>query len=80
MFVAHWFNSRLARRLLADTECVTLQVAETLDHFSELDDTEKFAGTPAFQPPYVPIAMMLTCTLLTFAPGHMHTLTRLVGA
>mmetsp|Transcript_31106 Transcript_31106/g.48717 ORF Transcript_31106/g.48717 Transcript_31106/m.48717 type:complete len:279 (+) Transcript_31106:347-1183(+) len=28
-------------------------VAETLDHFSDLDDTEKFAGTPAYQPPEV---------------------------
>mmetsp|Transcript_5362 Transcript_5362/g.13622 ORF Transcript_5362/g.13622 Transcript_5362/m.13622 type:complete len:402 (+) Transcript_5362:304-1509(+) len=28
-------------------------VAETLDHFNEIDDTEKFAGTPAFQPPEV---------------------------
>mmetsp|Transcript_66155 Transcript_66155/g.137868 ORF Transcript_66155/g.137868 Transcript_66155/m.137868 type:complete len:430 (-) Transcript_66155:64-1353(-) len=28
-------------------------VAETLDDFSTLDDTEKFAGTPSFQPPEV---------------------------
>mmetsp|Transcript_21244 Transcript_21244/g.41370 ORF Transcript_21244/g.41370 Transcript_21244/m.41370 type:complete len:385 (+) Transcript_21244:365-1519(+) len=28
-------------------------VAESLDQFSLLDDTEKFAGTPAFQPPEV---------------------------
>mmetsp|Transcript_9744 Transcript_9744/g.19025 ORF Transcript_9744/g.19025 Transcript_9744/m.19025 type:complete len:428 (-) Transcript_9744:24-1307(-) len=28
-------------------------VAETLDDFSSLDDTEKFAGTPSFQPPEV---------------------------
>mmetsp|Transcript_14279 Transcript_14279/g.35839 ORF Transcript_14279/g.35839 Transcript_14279/m.35839 type:complete len:394 (-) Transcript_14279:1-1182(-) len=28
-------------------------VAESLDHFSQLDDTEKFAGTPAYQPPEV---------------------------
>ena len=28
-------------------------VAERLDHFSDLDDTEKFAGTPSYQPPEV---------------------------
>jgi len=28
-------------------------VAETLDQFSNLDDTDKFAGTPSFQPPEV---------------------------
>eukprot|EP00288_Rhodomonas_lens_P016868 CAMPEP_0177709994 /NCGR_PEP_ID=MMETSP0484_2-20121128/11097_1 /TAXON_ID=354590 /ORGANISM="Rhodomonas lens, Strain RHODO" /LENGTH=414 /DNA_ID=CAMNT_0019221643 /DNA_START=357 /DNA_END=1598 /DNA_ORIENTATION=- len=28
-------------------------VAETLDDFSTLDDTQKFAGTPSFQPPEV---------------------------
>lgn len=28
-------------------------VAETLDRYSDLDETEKFAGTPSFQPPEV---------------------------
>eukprot|EP00284_Hemiselmis_tepida_P018242 CAMPEP_0174918654 /NCGR_PEP_ID=MMETSP1355-20121228/3197_1 /TAXON_ID=464990 /ORGANISM="Hemiselmis tepida, Strain CCMP443" /LENGTH=365 /DNA_ID=CAMNT_0016163839 /DNA_START=382 /DNA_END=1476 /DNA_ORIENTATION=- len=28
-------------------------VAESLERFTQLDDTEKFAGTPAFQPPEV---------------------------
>ena len=32
---------------------VRTQVAELLERYSELDDTEKFAGTPAFQPPEV---------------------------
>lgn len=30
-------------------------VAENLDQFSHVDDTEKFAGTPAFQPPSDPL-------------------------